>query len=51
MNVNLKAVLFLSQCVAKDMVQRGEGGSIVNVSSQASMCALQEHTVYCKDIG
>lgn len=48
MNINLKAVLFLSQCVAKDMVEQGDGGAIVNVSSQASQCALLDHTVYCE---
>ena len=38
------------QYVAKGMVDRGEGGAIVNVSSQASQCALKEHSVYCKFI-
>ena len=49
--VNVKAVLFLSQVIAKGMVERGEGGSIVNVSSQASMAALQDHSVYCATKG
>ena len=73
MNVNLKAVLFVSQVnvwfshtdlmchlctskssifcvqyVAKGMVERGEGGAIVNVSSLSSLCALKDHSVYCK---
>ena len=30
------------------MIANGKGGSIVNVSSQASMTALPLHTVYCK---
>lgn len=29
------------------MVASGNGGCIVNVSSQASLIALQDHTVYC----
>ena len=29
-------------------MERGEGGAIVNVSSQASQCALKEHAVYCE---
>ncbi|XP_020773855.1 L-xylulose reductase isoform X2 [Boleophthalmus pectinirostris] len=33
--------------VARSMKARGSGGSIVNVSSQASQCALRDHTVYC----
>ena len=51
MNVNLKAVLFISQVIAKGMVERGQGGAIVNVSSQASLCALADHAVYCSSKG
>lgn len=41
--------LFLcGQIVAGGMKARGSGGSIVNVSSQASQCALRDHTVYCE---
>eukprot|EP00794_Sanderia_malayensis_P009082 gene9082-10051_t len=47
MNINVKAVLFLSQLIAKKMIAEGKGGSIVNISSQASMVALPDHTVYC----
>ncbi|XP_057681708.1 L-xylulose reductase-like [Corythoichthys intestinalis] len=46
-NVNVKAVLNVSQIVARGMIARGSGGSIVNVSSQASQRALKNHTVYC----
>ena len=41
-------VLILIQYVAKGMVERGEGGAIVNVSSLSSLCALKEHAVYCE---
>ena len=51
MGINVKAVLFVSQVVAKGMVERGEGGSIVNISSQASICALRNHSVYCASKG
>lgn len=51
MEVNLKAVLFVSQTVAKSMVERGLGGAIVNISSQASQAALQDHAVYCASKG
>lgn len=51
MDINLKAVLFLSQVVAKDMVERREGGAIVNVSSLSSLCALPDHAVYCASKG
>ena len=32
------------------MIARGSGGAIVNVSSQASMIALKDHTLYCKKL-
>lgn len=46
-SVNVKAPLFIAQVVAKQMIARGSGGAIVNVSSQASMIALKDHTLYC----
>ncbi|XP_012269312.2 L-xylulose reductase [Athalia rosae] len=46
-NVNLKSVINVSQIVSKNMIDRGKGGSIVNVSSQASQAALKDHAVYC----
>ncbi|XP_075231566.1 L-xylulose reductase-like isoform X2 [Lycorma delicatula] len=45
-DTNVKAVLNISQVVAKGMVERGKGGSIVNISSQASKAALADHAVY-----
>lgn len=50
-NVNVKAVLHVSQIVARGMKARGRGGSIVNISSQASQCALKDHAVYCATKG
>ena len=32
-------------------MERGSGGAIVNVSSQASQVALQDHLVYCSSKG
>ncbi|XP_076623274.1 L-xylulose reductase [Colletes latitarsis] len=49
--VNVKAILNVSQVVAKDMIQRKVGGSIVNISSQASHAALKDHAVYCSSKG
>lgn len=46
-NVNLKAVMNVSQVVAKNMIERKIGGSIVNVSSQGGQAALEDHAVYC----
>jgi len=45
-NVNVKAVINVSQVVGASMKKAGKG-SIVNLSSQASQAALQDHTVYC----
>ncbi|XP_074477008.1 L-xylulose reductase-like [Sebastes fasciatus] len=50
-NVNVKAVLHVSQIVARDMIARGSGGSIVNVSSQSGQRALKDHAVYCATKG
>ncbi|NXX13106.1 DER reductase, partial [Podargus strigoides] len=36
-----------SQIVARQMIAQGVPGAIVNVSSQASQRALQDHAVYC----
>ncbi|KAL0272784.1 UNVERIFIED_CONTAM: hypothetical protein PYX00_005628 [Menopon gallinae] len=46
-STNVKSVVNVSQIVAKQMIQRKEGGSIVNLSSQASKAALKDHTLYC----
>ena len=35
------------QVVAKEMVSRGTGGSIVNISSIAGFRAVPNHTLYC----
>ena len=36
LNVNLKAAFFLSQAVAKHMLERGRGGKIINIASMLS---------------
>jgi NADP-dependent 3-hydroxy acid dehydrogenase YdfG len=41
--VNVKAVINVSQVVAQGMINRNSGGSIVNISSQAS----QVH-IFCR---
>ncbi|CAL1680362.1 unnamed protein product [Lasius platythorax] len=50
-DVNVKAVLNVSQVVAKSMIERKSGGSIVNISSQAGQAALKDHAVYCASKG
>lgn len=49
--VNLRAVLIISQVVARAMIDRGTKGAIVNVSSQASMVGLIDHAAYCASKG
>ncbi|TWT90385.1 Gluconate 5-dehydrogenase [Pseudobythopirellula maris] len=51
MSVNLRSVLVVSQIVARGMIERGVGGSIVNISSQASLVALADHASYCASKG
>ncbi len=46
MNLNVKAMFFASQAVAKHMIEQG-GGRIVNMSSQAGSVALDDESVYC----
>ncbi|XP_018617443.1 L-xylulose reductase [Scleropages formosus] len=50
-SINVKAALHVAQIVAQGMKARGTGGSIVNVSSQASQRALKDHAVYCASKG
>uniref|UniRef100_A0A8C3YPJ5 L-xylulose reductase n=1 Tax=Catagonus wagneri TaxID=51154 RepID=A0A8C3YPJ5_9CETA len=49
--VNLRAVIQVSQVVARGLIARGAPGSIVNVSSQSSQRALPDHSVYCSTKG
>lgn len=46
--LNQTELCLCGQIVARGMKARGSGGSIVNVSSQASQCALRDHAVYCE---
>jgi len=45
-DANLKSVFFCSQRVAGAMIERGRGGSIVNVSSQAGVVGAPERGPY-----
>ena len=47
MAVNLRAILVISQVIAKRMIQRAVAGSIVNVSSMAAFQGLRDHAAYC----
>jgi len=45
-DANLKSVFFCSQKAARQMIAQGEGGSIVNVSSQAGVVGAPERGPY-----
>lgn len=45
-DANLKNVFFCSQLVARTMIERGGGGSIVNISSQAGVVGAPERAPY-----
>lgn len=51
LDINVKALIHLTQFVAKNLKQRKVSGAIVNVSSQSSMAGLLDHAVYCATKG
>lgn len=51
MAVNVRAIMVVSQIAARQMIARGGGGAIVNVSSQSSVRALEDHATYCASKG
>lgn len=50
-STNVKSVVNISQIVASNIKNRGKGGAIVNISSQASMIAIENHATYCASKG
>jgi NAD(P)-dependent dehydrogenase (short-subunit alcohol dehydrogenase family) len=51
MNVNAKAPIVIAQECARDMIERGHKGAIVNVSSMAAFQGLPDHLGYCATKG
>lgn len=49
--INVKAVINITKYVVKNLLARKVPGTIVNISSQASVVGLNEHTVYCASKG
>jgi NAD(P)-dependent dehydrogenase (short-subunit alcohol dehydrogenase family) len=45
--INVRAAFFLSQAVAKRMIETGTRGSIINMSSQMGHIGAARRTVYC----
>jgi NAD(P)-dependent dehydrogenase (short-subunit alcohol dehydrogenase family) len=46
-NLNVKGTFFTAQAVGKHMIANGQGGRIINMSSQAGFIALDEESIYC----
>ncbi|MDP7400231.1 MAG: SDR family oxidoreductase, partial [Lentisphaeria bacterium] len=44
-NVNIKAMYFMTQAVAKGMIERGKG-TVVNLTSVHANGAMSEHSIY-----
>ena len=51
MNINLRAMFFVSQAAGKHMIERGGGGKIINLSSQAGSVAIPLRAAYCSSKG
>ena len=47
MAVNVRAAMIISQVVARGLIDRKQGGAIVNISSVASIIGITDHTTYC----
>ena len=47
MNTNLRGAYFLTQSVAKGLLQANKSGSLINISSQMAHVGGQERAVYC----
>jgi 2-dehydro-3-deoxy-D-gluconate 5-dehydrogenase len=45
-DVNFKSVYFLTQKVARHMVERGKGGKVINIASLTSIMGIQNLSVY-----
>lgn len=46
MAINARSTLLMTKYVSREMIRRGQGGVIVNVSSQASLVGLKGHIAY-----
>ena len=51
MAVNVRAVMAVSQFVARGMIDRGAAGAIVNLSSVGSKFGIPDHASYCASKG
>ena len=47
MNLNVRAAYFMAQAVAKQLIETGMAGSIINVSSQMGHVGGADRSLYC----
>ena len=47
LDTNLKGVLFCAQAVGRYMIERGEGGKIINIASQIGLVGYYQRVAYC----
>ncbi len=47
LDTDLKGVFFCSQAVGRHMIERGEGGKIINIASQIGLVGYPKRTAYC----
>lgn len=50
-DTNLKGAFFAAQEAARHMVERGEGGRVINIASQAGVVGIEERSAYCASKG
>ena len=46
-NLTVKSTFFVAQRIARHMIARGKGGTIINMGSQAGAVALPGEAIYC----
>lgn len=46
-DLNVRALFFLSQAVARQMVADARGGKIVNIASKLAVVGMERHAAYC----
>ena len=46
-NLNVKAIMNVTQVVTADLITRKQPGSVVNLSSQAGQRGIRDHLIYC----
>ncbi|XP_035219007.1 L-xylulose reductase-like [Stegodyphus dumicola] len=51
LNINVKSIVNITQIIANEMKARGQGGSIVNVSSMLALYTVHGYGFYCASKG